>query len=207
MTASPKPFKTAAQFRAWLVKNHAKRSELEMLLYRKHASHRGIGYTEALDEALCFGWIDGVRHAVDAHSFRQRFSPRKKNSKWSRVNLGHVRRLKREGRMQAAGLAALRARDPKKDRAYSFESRPKRFSPELARILRASGAAWKYFSARPPGYRRLCTFYVMSAKQPETRLRRLKHLIAMSARHQPIGILAPSSKKPAVTRGRGKESR
>lgn len=189
------PFKTAAKFRVWLLENHAKRAELEMLLYRKHASHRGIGYAEALDEALCFGWIDGVRHAVDADSFRQRFTPRKKDSKWSQVNLRHVRRLRREGRMHAAGLAALRARDPKKDRAYSFESRPKRFAPDLARIFRANAAAWKFFSTRPPGYRRLCTFYVMEARKPETRLRRLANLIALSEQHRPLGILAPPSKK------------
>ena len=205
--SQPVAFATVAQFRAWLERHHADRDELDMRLFKKHASHRGIGYTEALDEALCFGWIDGVRRAFDADSFRQRFTPRRKGSRWSRVNLGHIRRLKREGRMHAAGLAALAARDPKDDRRYSFESRPMKLSPELARRFREHAAAWKYFEACTPGYRRLCCFYVMSAKQPETRLRRLERLIRASDRGESVSALLSPGKKAASTRPRPRGAR
>ena len=123
IAVKPRAFATPADFRAWLERHHATETELMMRLYKTHARQAGIGYREALDEALCFGWIDGVRRALDADSFVQRFSPRKPKSVWSAVNIARVAELERAGRMAAPGLAAFRARQDG-PAPYSFESKP-----------------------------------------------------------------------------------
>ena len=130
---APVAFRSAAAFRAWLERHHDSAECLDLRLFKVAAKARGMGYTEALDEALCFGWIDGVRHALDDVSFRQRFSPRRKGSRWSLVNIRHVKRLEAAGRMHAAGLAAFRARDEQDSRRYSFETRPVDLPPALGR--------------------------------------------------------------------------
>src|SRR6185369_14076520 len=129
----PVSFASAAQFRAWLERHHATATELDVRLWKTHAKHRGMGYKEALDQALCFGWIDGVRRSVDADSFRIRFTPRTKASRWSLVNVRHVERLEKAGRMPVAGRAAFRARDPNDARRYSVETEPVALSPAFAR--------------------------------------------------------------------------
>jgi uncharacterized protein YdeI (YjbR/CyaY-like superfamily) len=162
-----------------------------------HASHRGIGYTAALDEALCFGWIDGVLNPLDEDSFLRRFTPRKATSIWSKVNLRHVARLEAEGRMHAAGRAALARRTEDRTGVYSFESRPKSFPPEFRARLDANVKAARFFDAQPPGVQRLCIHWVVSAKKDETRLRRLDILIASSRKGERIPGLKILGKRPA----------
>src|SRR5580765_3208304 len=169
----PVAFANAAAFRAWLAKHHASEKELVVQVFKTSAAHRGLGHREALDEALCFGWIDGVRRSHDADSFTVRFSPRKPRSKWSLVNIRRVGELEAAGRMRKPGLAAFRARDENDPRRYSFESKPVALDPALEKRLRANGRAWRYFQEQAPWYRRTSSFWVMSAKREETRERRL----------------------------------
>lgn len=179
---TPRFFKSAAAFRAWLEKNHAVATELWVGLYKKHAAERGLTYPDAVLEALCFGWIDGVMRRIDDDTHMQRFTPRKPGSTWSNINVAHVERLTREGRMAPAGLAAFAARSAAKTGIYSFErTQPVEFPPALLRAFKANAAAWKFFNAQPPGYRRLATHRVASAKRDATRQRRLEKLIAASA--------------------------
>ena len=194
---TPREFRTPASFRSWLKKNHACSSELIVRLYRAHAAGKGITYAQALDEALCFGWIDGVRRSFDTDSFTTRFSPRRPRSIWSNVNVQHVQRLIKEGRMAKPGLAAFDARDKKRTGIYSFEQRPSELSPALGKKFRAQKKAWAHFQSRPPWYKRVSIFWVMSAKREETRDKRLGVLIACSGRGEPIPALA-RERKPAT---------
>jgi uncharacterized protein YdeI (YjbR/CyaY-like superfamily) len=189
---APKSFKSQKAFREWLGKNHAKVKELELRLFKVHARHRGIGYREALDESLCFGWIDGVRRSLDADSFTQRFTPRKAKSNWSSVNIKRANELEAEGRMHAAGLAAFRARGTSKPAPYSFEHPARELDPAFVKRLRANKAAWQFWQSEPPGRKRVVVFWVMEAKKPETRERRFLHLLENAAKRRPIGLLAPS---------------
>jgi uncharacterized protein YdeI (YjbR/CyaY-like superfamily) len=174
-------FKTPAEFRRWLSAHHATKKELLVGFYKKASGLAGISYKEAVDEALCFGWIDGVKHRVDAHRYTHRFSPRQAVSTWSLVNATRVKELIARKRMARPGLEAWARRDPKKTGIYSFERQASAFDPPLARAFRNNPAAWKFFQAQPAGYQRLMTFYVMSAKQQETRGRRLAALMKSSA--------------------------
>lgn len=176
----PTYFKSPGAFRAWLEASHANASELWVGIYKKDSGRVGLTYAEALDEALCFGWIDGIRKRVDELSFSQRFTPRKPASVWSLINVGHVKRLTKAGRMKPAGLKAFAARTAAKTGVYSFENRPKELSPEFQRQFKSNKVAWEFFQKQPPGYRRLASFFVMSAKQEETRQRRLARLITAS---------------------------
>jgi uncharacterized protein YdeI (YjbR/CyaY-like superfamily) len=150
-----------------------------------------VTYAQVLDEALCFGWIDGVRRRVDDDSFSVRFTPRKPRSIWSRVNIGHVERLTKSGRMRKPGLAAFEARTEARTGVYSFE-RQTALAPAYARIVRANAAASAYYQSQAPWYRRTTTHWVMSAKREDTREKRLAILIACSARRTTI---------PQLTRG------
>jgi uncharacterized protein YdeI (YjbR/CyaY-like superfamily) len=185
----PVTFTSAARFRAWLRTNHRKAEELLVRIRKVDSSKAGITYAEALDEALCYGWIDGVRRRIDDDSFSIRFTPRKPKSIWSRINVAHIARLKTEGRMQAAGLAAFAAREEHRTGIYSFEQAPKELTAGYLRRFRADRAAWTWFQAQAPWYRRVTTHWVVSAKREETRERRLAQLIASSARGQIIGPL------------------
>jgi len=158
-------------------------------IHKKASGKGGLTYAQALDEALCFGWIDGVRKSLDDTSYVIRFTPRKPRSKWSAVNIRHMKRLMAEARVHPAGLEAFERRAG--DRAgYSFEERPKRLPPAYAKRFRANRPAWTYFQSRPPGYKRTAIFWVVSAKKEETRLRRLETLIVHSAKGKPIPPLA-----------------
>lgn len=174
-------FKTAAHFRAWLEQNHATATELHVGAYRKASGLGGMTYLESVDEALCFGWIDGVVRKIDDVSFFHRFTPRKPGSIWSNVNVAHVARLTAAGKMHPAGLAAFAARSATKTGIYAFE---RTAEPELpaafAKKFRAAKAAWKFFQAQPPGYRRQALHHIVTAKQPATQERRLAALIAAS---------------------------
>ncbi|HYP17240.1 MAG TPA: YdeI/OmpD-associated family protein [Opitutus sp.] len=183
MPAVPKPtfFATAAAFRAWLEKNHGSATEIFVALRKQSAPPPGLTYAEALDEALCFGWIDGIARRIDDQSYCQRFTPRKRGSIWSLRNIAYVKRLAAAGRMHAAGLAAFEARNPARTGIYSFEQKPQAFPAALAKKFRANSPAWRFWTQQPPGYRRVATWWVVSAKQEPTRLRRLTQLIACSA--------------------------
>jgi uncharacterized protein YdeI (YjbR/CyaY-like superfamily) len=187
-------FRNPAAFRSWLKKNHAASPELTVRTYRVHAANKGTTYAQALDEALCFGWIDGVRRSLDKDSFTIRFSPRRPRSIWSNVNVQHVQRLIKEGRMAGPGLAAFEARDHTRTGIYSFEQRPSELPPALGKKFRAHKKAWAHFQARAPWYRRVSIFWVMSAKREETRDKRLGVLIACSGRGEPIPALARARK-------------
>lgn len=178
----PRAFRTPADFRAWLARSHDRETELMLRVYKVHAASKGITYQQALDEALCYGWIDGVRRSLDADSFTQRFTPRKASSYWSRVNIAKAEALIKAGRMAKPGLERFERRDMSKSAKYSFERETAAFTPELEKEFRKARAAWTFFQAQPPGYRRLLTFYVMSAKQEETRQKRLKRLMDASAK-------------------------
>lgn len=179
----PAFFRTAAEFRLWLERHHATATELFVGFYKKASGRGGLTYQDAVFEALCFGWIDGVMKSLDAISYQHRFTPRRPGSTWSDANVAHVDRLTREGRMAPAGLAAFAARTAAKTGSYSFERGAAReLPPELARKFRAHAAAWKFFSAQPPGYRRQITHWIATAKQAATRERRLECTIAASAK-------------------------
>ncbi len=189
-TEEPAVFRSPAFFRSWLTKYHASSSELIIRLYRNHAANKGITYAQALDEALCFGWIDGVRRSFDKDSFTTRFSPRRPGSIWSLVNVAHAQRLIKEGRMAKPGLVPFKAREQKRTGVYSFEQRPSELSPAHVRKFRAEKRAWEFFQGQAPWYRRTSAYWVISAKREETREKRLGILIACSGRSEPIPALA-----------------
>ena len=204
-TPVPKTFRTQGAFRAWLEKHHATATELELRLFKVHAARRGITYAQALDEALCFGWIDGVTHTFDEDSFRQRFTPRKPRSTWSRRNVEHVERLTKAGRMMPPGLAAFDARDQRRTGVYSFEQQKPELTRAFGKAFRANAAAWAFYLDQAPWYRRLTAHWVMSAKREETRAKRLAVLIDCSARGRKIPPLERAQEP--VKRGRELRSR
>ena len=183
-------FPTPADLRGWLEANHETATELWIGMYRKSTGKPSVTWPEVVDEVLCFGWIDGIRKSLDGESFAQRVTPRKAKSNWSRVNLRRVEELIAEGRMRPAGLRAYEARD--RTAGYSYEQRDNAaLDEELTRIFRAEPEAWEYFQARPPGYRRTVTWWIVSAKREETRRKRLALLIDSSRRGRPIDFLSP----------------
>ena len=187
----PRFFKTSAEFRSWLAKNRTAASELWVGFYKKDSGKGGITYSEALDEALCFGWIDGVRKSVDAESYTIRFSPRQPKSIWSAVNTRRVAALTKAGSMDPSGLEAFRNRDPGRTLLYSYERERAEFTGLWLERFRSNAAAWRFFDAQPPSYKRTVTFWVMSAKKEETRSKRLDALIAESGLSRRIGLLSP----------------
>jgi uncharacterized protein YdeI (YjbR/CyaY-like superfamily) len=192
MPSKPRSFRTEADFRAWLEKHHASEKELMMRLFKVHARAKGIGYREALDAALCFGWIDGVRRSLDADSFVQRFTPRTAKSNWSSVNIARAKELIAEGRMHEAGLKAFDARDTSAKAPYSFEHGPHALDAAFERELRADRKAWTFWTSCPPYYRKLMAFYVMSAKRDETRRRRFDILSRYCAKGERVPLLTPA---------------
>jgi uncharacterized protein YdeI (YjbR/CyaY-like superfamily) len=188
---TPRFFATAAAFRVWLESHHDCETELLVGLYKKGSTRAGMRYAEALDEALAFGWIDGVRRSRDAESYTIRFTPRKAGSIWSNINIRHVKRLVAAGRMHAAGLRAYEARTAARSGVYSFEREPMAFDASAKQAFAAHKEAKAFFEAQPPGYKRVMTFWVMNAKKADTRARRLAHLIDKSARGERIDGMKP----------------
>jgi uncharacterized protein YdeI (YjbR/CyaY-like superfamily) len=188
-------FRSGTAFRKWLETNHNKASEIWVGFYRKDSGKGGITYKEALDEALCYGWIDGIRKKIDDSSFTNRFTPRKKNSIWSNVNVEHVARLTREGRMMPPGVAAYNAKDEKRTGVYSFERERAELEPAMKKRFRQNPKAWKYFESQPPYYRRVAAWWVVSARRDETRQKRLAELIAVSAKEQRLAPFSPVSQR------------
>lgn len=193
-------FESPLDFRRWLKTEHQKTSELWIGFYKKSSGKPSITYPEALDEALCFGWIDGVRKSVDTDAYMQRFTPRRPNSQWSAVNIRHVERLTKAGRMTSAGLRVFEGAKSQ-SRKYSYEQRNHaRLSTADERQFRANRMAWDFFQAQPPWYRRTTTFWIISAKRKETRKSRLSTLISDSEHGEWIKGL----QRPPVPKRRGK---
>ena len=190
----PKFFSSPDQFRQWLEQNHDRAEELLVGFHKKDSGKKSVTYAQALDEALCYGWIDGVRKSLDETSYTIRFTPRKPKSIWSNVNVRHVERLQKEGRMAEPGLRAYARRDPKRTGIYAFENRPKEFSPEYEKKFRANKAAWEFFQTIPPSLRNTYIFWVMGAKKEETQLRRLEQLIESSSKGIRLGVLETKPK-------------
>lgn len=184
-------FRTAGELRRWFSANHGSATELLIGFYRKATGKPSITYQEALDEALCVGWIDGVRRSRDAESYVQRFTPRKAGSYWSQVNIGHGKRLIKAGRMRAAGRRAFEKRDEAGAKRYSNEQQTVQFDEIRAKRFCENTRAWEFFQAQPKGYRRVMTHRVMSAKREATREKRLDQLITVSAKARRVNLLKP----------------
>jgi uncharacterized protein YdeI (YjbR/CyaY-like superfamily) len=178
-------FKAPADLRAWLQLHHSDFQELWVGFHKKHSGKPSITYPEALDEALCFGWIDGVRKNVNETSYKIRFTPRKAKSNWSHVNIKRAGELKKLGRMMAAGLKVFAGRE--KSHTYSYETRPRELPAAYMRRLKADRKAWDFFCQQPPWYQRTATWWVISAKKEETRERRLQTLIGDCSHGRRIG--------------------
>jgi uncharacterized protein YdeI (YjbR/CyaY-like superfamily) len=187
-------FETPSEFRAWLEAHHDTETEFWVGFHKKGSGRPSITWPEAVDQALCFGWIDGIRKSVDESSYANRFTPRKAKSTWSKVNIAKVARLKEQGVMMPAGLRAFEARDDARSGIYSFEQDQHTLDPAYERQFQENGAAWEFFQAQPPGYRRIVSFWVMSAKRGETRLKRLATLIEDSEHGRRIALLTRPSK-------------
>jgi uncharacterized protein YdeI (YjbR/CyaY-like superfamily) len=183
----PRFFATPEKWRGWLAKHHGTARELWVGFHKKGSGRPSITWPEAVDEALCFGWIDGVRKSLDETRYVIRFTPRRRGSVWSSVNLGRVKELTRLGRMRPAGLEAHEARDGAKSGLYSFEQRKQVTLPEkFERKLKRNREAWRFFQAQPPWYRRTAAWWIISAKKEETKERRLATLIEDCARGRTI---------------------
>jgi uncharacterized protein YdeI (YjbR/CyaY-like superfamily) len=187
---NPVHFRSASAFRRWLQARHSGARELTVGFHNKASGKGGMAYSQALDEALCFGWIDGVRNRVDGDTYSIRFSPRKARSIWSLVNVRHARRLIAQGRMRPPGLAAFEAREAGRTGVYSFEQRPRDLPAPLKEAFRANRRAWVHWEAQPPGYRRTAIWWVVSAVREETRLVRLGRLIGDHAAGRRLGLVA-----------------
>lgn len=186
----PKYFATPDDWRGWLEKHHASERELWVGFHKKGSGRPSITWPESVDEALCFGWIDGLRKTIDADSYVIRFTPRKSSSNWSTVNTRRARELIREKRMQPAGRRAFDNRDPEKSGVYSFEQREvANLSADQEKEFKRNRTAWSFFQSQPPGYRKTAIWWVISAKRDETRARRLAGLIHDSAAGRKIGPL------------------
>jgi uncharacterized protein YdeI (YjbR/CyaY-like superfamily) len=187
--SGPRFFASQDDFRAWLQEHHATERELTVGFYKKASGKGGLTPDQALDEALCFGWIDGVRHSLDGDAFTNRYTPRTKRSYWSAVNIRKFEALKAEGRVHPTGQAAFDARDPERDREYSSENRAATLPEHYLARLRGNPAAWEFWERQPPGYQRVATHWVTSAKQEATRERRLATLIDDCAAGRRISLL------------------
>lgn len=186
----PKFFATPADFRAWLEKHHATKTELVVGFHKKGTGKPSITWPESVDEALSFGWIDGVRHSLGEHAYTIRFTPRRASSIWSAVNVARVAELTKLRRMRPAGLRAFAARTPERTGIYAFERHEAaKLTKAQEKTLRANPKAAAFFDAQPPGYRKTVIHWVVSAKREETRQRRLRLLIADCAAGLRIGPL------------------
>ncbi len=188
-------FPKQSDFRKWLGKNHESEKELLVGFYKVNSGKPSITWSQSVDEALCFGWIDGIRKSVDKDSYCIRFSPRKVKSIWSAINIKKVEELTKKGLMRPAGLAIFNKREEIKSRIYSFENRPKKFNRVFENKFKADKKAWSQFLSMTPSYQKTAIFWVMSAKQEATRQKRLDMLIKDSKEGQKIKPLSYGIKK------------
>ncbi len=192
----PTYFATPADFRAWLEEHHADAAELLVGFHKKGSGRPSITWPESVDQALCFGWIDGVRRSLGDHGYTIRFTPRKARSTWSAVNIKRAKELIEEGLMRPAGLAAFERRSDDRSRIYAYEQRKQaKLDPAAEREFRANRNAWDFFADQAPWYRRTATHWVTSAKKEETRRRRLQTLIEDSAAGRRLKQLTPPGKR------------
>lgn len=192
---NPRFFPTPADLRAWFVEHHDTAAELWVGYYKKATGLASITWPESVDEALCFGWIDGIRKSVDDESYKIRFTPRRKSSRWSVRNLGRMKHLIEAGLVTEAGLAAYRARGPGNEKRAADEQGDVSLPPAYERQLRAVPAAWKYWGEERPWYRRQVTRWVVSAKREETRLRRLAVLLESCTRGDVVPPMRAASRR------------
>ena len=185
-----------SDFRAWFETNHDKFQELFVGFYKKSSGKSSITWPESVQVALCFGWIDGVRKSLGETSYMIRFTPRKPTSTWSAINIRFVQELTKKGLMHPAGLKAFATRNAKKSAIYSYEQRKSaHFTRAQAKQFRANKPAWEFFRAQPPWYQRVTTYWVISAKKEETRLKRLSELIEHSQNRRTLRQLSRAKKK------------
>jgi len=174
-------FATAEKFRKWLEANHEKATELWVGFHKKGSGKPSLTWPESVDQALCFGWIDGVRKSVDADSYKIRFSPRKSRSNWSNVNIKRVEELSRLGLMRPAGLKAFAARLEYRSGVYAYEQRSTELPEPFVEVFKKNSKAWDFYNAQPPYYRKTIMWWLVSAKQEHTRNKRLARLIEACA--------------------------
>ncbi len=194
-------FPSPARLRRWFEKNHAGERELLVGFFKKGSGKPSVTWPEAVDEALCVGWIDGIRKSLGEESYTIRFTPRKPRSIWSAVNIGRAGALAAEGRMKPAGMRAFQARQENRSGIYSYEQRRDRLDEPYAGLLDKNRAAAAFFGSQPPSYRRAAVWWVVSAKKEETRLKRLGTLIRLSARGRRIPQF--TRLEPRARRGEG----
>ncbi len=181
--SDPRPifFESPQAFYDWLEEHHATETEVYVGFYKQHTGKRAMSWSESVDQALCFGWIDTRTNAIDEDRYMQRFTPRRPGSNWSNINVEKVAKLQETGLMRPAGLAAFEKRREDRTGVYSYEDAANGLPPDYEKRLRANRAAADYFDSRPPSYRRTAIYLVMNAKREETRRRRLEQLIEDSA--------------------------
>jgi len=189
-------FRTPADLRAWFDQHHQTAQELWVGYYKKSSGEPSITWPESVDEALCFGWIDGIRKSLDKTRYTIRFTPRRQRSIWSAVNIQRVLALKEAGRMRPAGLRAFDARQENKSSIYSYEQRRDQLDEPYASLLQHNQAAWDFYLAQPASYRKAVNWWVVSAKLEETRLKRLEQLIEDSANSRRIAQLTRQKPGP-----------
>jgi uncharacterized protein YdeI (YjbR/CyaY-like superfamily) len=177
---NPLFFSTQAAFRAWLLQNHATAQELWVGYYKAGSKKASVTYSQSVDEAICFGWIDGVRKSIDKESYCIRFTPRRAKSIWSDVNINKAEALLKLGLMQPAGIESFNKRTDDKSRVYSYENVPSKLTDDLEAKLQVNEKAWLFFSKQAPSHRKTIVYWIMSAKQESTRLSRLEKLITAS---------------------------
>jgi uncharacterized protein YdeI (YjbR/CyaY-like superfamily) len=187
----PTFFPTPAAFRAWLEEHHATADVLLVGFHKVGSGKPSLTWPESVDEALCFGWIDGVRKSLDEKRYTIRFTPRKPGSVWSGVNIKRAKALIDRGRMRPAGLGAFAARRENRSGIYSYEQRSVELPDPYRGVLKKNAAAWRFFEAQPPSYRKTVCWWIVSAKQEETRRKRLNKLIAHSAKGERIPEYTP----------------
>jgi uncharacterized protein YdeI (YjbR/CyaY-like superfamily) len=186
----PTFFETPEELRAWLAEHAETESELWVGLRRKSSGLRSVSWSDVVDEALCVGWIDGIRKGIDGTSYMNRLTPRKRGSNWSAVNVAKVAELTKAGRMKAAGIAAFEARLESRTGIYSYENPLRELVPQDVDRLRANPHAWAWWQAQSPSYRKQTAWWVNSAKGAATRERRLEALIADGAAGRPAGPMS-----------------
>lgn len=188
--ASPTFFATPSAFRKWLKKNHNKTKELLVGFYKVGSGKPSMTWSQSVDEALCFGWIDGLRKSIDKDSYFIRFTPRKPTSIWSAINIKKVEDLTKQGLMQPAGLASFKLRKEHRSKIYSYEKEAVKLSADFEKKFKANKKAWKFFQSLPPSYHKPALHWVMGAKQETTRVKRLDELITDSAAGRKIKLLS-----------------
>lgn len=190
-----KYFKSSSEFRKWLEKNHSKAAELWVGFYKINSNLKGISYKEAVDQALCFGWIDGIKKKVDELSYTHRFTPRKSKSNWSSTNIKRVGELTKLGLMHPSGITVFNQRDKEKIKQYSYERKTLTLDKSYEQLFKTNSNAWTFFQSQPPSYQKVAILWVMTAKKEDTRLRRLNTLIQDSANNKRLAVVTLEPKK------------